>query len=231
MSNIDDVVSNINSKIKTIIAFQYEFSKNKTEILNQLERIKSKINDLINRKMKLDNEILALNAQLNVLKRELPNDDDKLNSVIKELNRQLAAKESELQNLAAKINKHETFITSLETDLRKVDTNTFNIKDIKDKINDIEENIIKSLPKEGPNSSKFTYATDNNPLMQPVTKSRKLKGGYLYGRSIKRYSKKSQTASKKVKAGYLYRKRNKYKTLSSTRKSKPSKSKRKYFKY
>ena len=52
------------------------------------------------------------------------------------------------------------------------------------------------------------------------------------GRKLKRPSiKKSNKKSKKLKGGYLYRKRNKYQTLSSTRKSKQSKSKRKYFKY
>ena len=57
-------------------------------------------------------------------------------------------------------------------------------------------------------------------------KSRIFKGGYLYGQSIKRYSKKyskkSKKRSKKLKGGYLYRKRNKYQKLSSTRKSKRS---------
>ena len=114
---------------------------------------------------------------------------------------------------------YQKLIADENDDMEYIINLDFSIADIKDLVTEI-------------NNPKPELLRSNS---DDVQLNANLGGRKLKRSSRTRYSKKSKKGSKKrskkLKGGYLYRKRNKYQTLSSTRKSKQSKSKRKYFKY
>lgn len=230
MSDIDSLYNGITSKFDTLDENDKAFKVKSILINNSMDEIIVSINTI--KKMLKD---------ANTIRSEINNTDDnakdtlilsfvdKLNAINGRLEKLIANSKKELYNpdKFKKLSAHLKEIIDNPTDNN---INDFDIKYFNTILTQTSDEIARQDTREAAEVAALPQSGGRK-YKKSLRTSKKVKGGYLYGRSIKRYSKKSQTASKKVKAGYKYRKRNTSKTLSSTRKYKPSKSKRKYFKY
>ena len=146
------------------------------------------------------------------------------------INKKVVDMKSKIQTLNAEISALKSVANGKsDENVEKITELTNQIQEYKNAISKINEGLalIKTENLTFEEIAGKVAELDN--LLTPVVGGRKISGGYLYRRSRKRYSKKSQRpstySSKKFKGGgYPYRKkRNKSKKQSYRRKTKQSK--------
>ena len=259
MKKITSTIANIlanNAKFKKDKA---EIISSLNKILDKIKLLKKIMLELETTKQsnqktieELQNKIRENEASITILTSETLPNDEKIQKEIEELNNKNRRSEQtiqmlnmEISNLTNKISNYEDRLNEFNQSLSQLTIEDYNIDDIKKLVNEIDEllpekNSVESVGKQVMTSQILRDQLRDNIDSRTNTYESKSDTTRVGGRKLKRSStkksnkkskKNSKKKSKKLKGGYLYRKRNKYQTLSSTRKSKPSKSKRKYFKY